>query len=436
VDRAFAIFVLDTDVYVGGQTSGTFPGESNAGGFDAFLRKYDANGNPVWTRQFGTTGIDELFGIFVDAIGIYLSGNVNGTLPSQIPAGGVDAFVRMYAANGTELWTRQFGTANRDVALHISGDDSGIYGVGTADGALPGQTPVGGPDAFVRKYDRNGSEVWTRQFGTPAPDVANGVATDVSGVYLSGRVDGALPGQLPAGGADAFVRKYDADGNELWTRQFGTTLVDIGRGVSVRNSVVYLSGVTGGATAMFPAAVGADVFVRAYTAKGKHLWTQVFGSTLGEDNWRISAGASGPYVTGSTAGVLPGLGSQGGIDAFVGNLVPEIRVEINVLPGSDANPIRVRPGVLPVAILSNNAFNATTVDPATVFLEGASVRVTGQGEPMISVEDVNGDGLDDLIVHVEASDLQLGPLDVIAELTASTLDGRIVFGFDSIVVAR
>jgi hypothetical protein len=51
VDRAFAVFVFETDIIcaVAGQTSGTFPGESNAGGFDAFLRKYDATGNPIWT---------------------------------------------------------------------------------------------------------------------------------------------------------------------------------------------------------------------------------------------------------------------------------------------------------------------------------------------------------------------------------------------------
>ena len=435
VDRAFAVFVLDTDVYVGGQTSGTFPGEVNAGGFDSFLRKYDANGNQVWTRQFGTTGLDELIGIFVEATGVYVSGDVEGALPGQIRAGGIDAFVRAYASSGNELWTRQFGTAGRDVALHISGDNSGIYAVGTTAGALPGQTPAGTPDAFLRKYDLNGNEFWTRQFGTPGIDQAFGVVTDVSGVYVSGRVDGALPGQAHAGGADAFVRKYDADGNEFWTRQFGTSLFDLARGVSVRDSVVYVSGPTGGANAMFPGAMGADVFVRAYTAKGKHLWTTVFGSALAEDNWRISVGPFGLYVTGSTAGALPGLGSQGAIDAFIGNLVQEIVVEIDITPGSYPNPIRLgRPGVVPVAILSSNAFDATTVDPATVLLEGAPARPRGRGTPMVSVKDVNGDGLYDLLVHIDAAALELTATDVIAELTARTFAGRVVFGFDTIRV--
>jgi len=435
IDRAFAVFVLDTNVYVGGQTSGTFPGENNAGGFDTFLRKYDANGNQVWTRQFGTTGLDEMIGIFADVTGVYVSGDVEGALPGQIHAGGVDAFIRAYAASGNELWTQQFGTLGRDVALHVSGDNSGIYAVGTTAGVLPGQTPAGGPDAFVRKYDRSGNELWTRQFGAPGIDQAFGVTTDVSGVYVAGRVDGALPGQAHAGGADAFVRKYDADGHEFWTRQFGTSLFDLARGVSVRDSVMYVSGPTGGANAMFPGAVGADVFVRAYTAKGKHLWTAVFGSALAEDNWRISAGPSGLYVTGSTAGVLPGLRSQGTIDAFIGSLVQEIVVQIDITPGSYPNPIRLgRPGVVPVAIMSSDAFDARTIDPATVLLEGASARLGGPGAPMESVEDVNSDGLDDLVVHIDAAALELTPTDVIAELTARTFGGRVVFGFDSIRV--
>ena len=46
-----------------------------------------------------------------------------------------------------------------------------------------------------------------------------------TGLYVAGFVTGLLPGQTGGGGGaadvDAFVRKYDFNGNELWTRQFG-----------------------------------------------------------------------------------------------------------------------------------------------------------------------------------------------------------------------
>jgi len=75
---------------------------------------------------------------------------------------------------------------------------------------LPGQTSSGGVDLYVRKYDATGNVVWTRQFGTPGTDYATGVSVDASGVYVHGSTTGTLPGQTSAGDSDVFVRKYAA----------------------------------------------------------------------------------------------------------------------------------------------------------------------------------------------------------------------------------
>ena len=70
-------------VYLAGYLLGTFPGQTSAGLFDAFVRKYDANGNEVWTRQFGTSGTDEAHGIAVGSSGVYVVGRTLGSLPGQ-----------------------------------------------------------------------------------------------------------------------------------------------------------------------------------------------------------------------------------------------------------------------------------------------------------------------------------------------------------------
>ena len=106
------------------------------------------------------------------------------------------------------VWIRQFGTSSEDRAHGISVDASGIYVVGRTGGTLPGQTSAGGSDVFVRKYDVNGNEIWTRQFGTSIFDSPRGISVDASGIYAAGRTDGTLPGQTSAGGHhDAFVAK-------------------------------------------------------------------------------------------------------------------------------------------------------------------------------------------------------------------------------------
>ena len=98
--------------------------------------------------------------------------------------------------------------------------------------------------AFVRKYAADGRELWTHQFGTQIFASANGVAADFSGsVYVAGQVDGALPGHTNAGHNDAFLRRYDAGGHELWTRQFGTEGGDFATGVAVDSAGnIYVGG--------------------------------------------------------------------------------------------------------------------------------------------------------------------------------------------------
>ena len=68
----------------------------------------------------------------------------------------------------------------------------------------------------MRVFRPNGSVAWTRQFGSNQTDLAVGAAVDPSAsLVVSGTSTGALPGQVSKGGADAFVRKYDPDGNVI-----------------------------------------------------------------------------------------------------------------------------------------------------------------------------------------------------------------------------
>src|SRR2546425_1032036 len=111
-------------------------------------------------------------------------------------------------------------------AVGIAVDASGVYVAGLTWDALPGQTSAGSGDAFLRKYDASGNVLWTRQFGSSDFDQADNVAVDASGAYVAGVTAGAFPGQTSAGSADAFVIKYDTSGNVLWTRQFGSSGYD------------------------------------------------------------------------------------------------------------------------------------------------------------------------------------------------------------------
>lgn len=124
------------------------------------------------------------------------------------------------------------------------------------------------------------------------------------------------------------------------------------------------------------------------------------------------------------------------------DVIPETAMvmAIDIKPGSYPNAINlISQGLTPVAILSEIGFDARTVNPATVSLSGALVAMRGKDKYMSHEEDVNKDGLVDLVVQVVTCDIDPGKLqqdgDVIyAVLTGSTVDGTAIEGEDEITI--
>ncbi len=104
---------------------------------------------------------------------------------------------------------------------------------------------------------------------------------------------------------------------------------------------------------------------------------------------------------------------------------------IDIKPNSSPNTINLGSGgVVPVAILSSATFDATTVDPLTVTLASAPVKLKGNGTPQVQVQDVNGDGRLDLVIHIQTEALQLSANDTLAVLEGETFGGAAIVGTD------
>ena len=109
--------------------------------------------------------------------------------------------------------------------------------------------------------------------------------------------------------------------------------------------------------------------------------------------------------------------------------VPE-PVFIDIEPGSFPNSINPKSnGVIPVAILTTNTFDATTVDPLSVkFGPDGATEAHGRGHR----EDVNGDGKKDLVLHFRTQDTGIVCGDTSASLTGETFSGQAIEGSDSL----
>jgi hypothetical protein len=295
-------------VYVGGVTAGVFAGQGSAGSdLDAFVARYDSAGNQIWARQFGSTEDDTVNGVAVDSTGVYVVGTTNGALPGQNSAGSSDIFVKKYDVNGSELWTRQFGVNAEDEGLAIAVDPTGVYVTGHLWG-----------DGVLRKYDLyTGNELWTRLISAGSSARVAGVAVDASGVYITGNSSGALvqPGQ---GGDDIFVLKYDKNGGIVWTRQFGTDTTDLPNAIAVNASGVYIAGQTVGVLTGQAKAGGLwDAVAAKYDLNGNLQWVRQFGTDGDDAAYGVAVNSTGVFFVGSVFGELPGQTGNTGSDSFL-----------------------------------------------------------------------------------------------------------------------
>ncbi len=204
------------NVFVAGTTSGTLGG-SLLGSFDAFVIKYDSLGNLQWSRQFGGSGFDAVAGAAADGVGnVFVTGTTESSLGNP-NAGQRDAFLRKYDAEGALLWSRTLGTSLQDSGQAVSLDGLGnVYISGTS-----WVTPDAGANSFVSKYDVEGNFQWTQSLETGGDEWAYGVAADPLGnIFVSGSLGGSRS-EATEGTTDAFVSKFDAQGNFHWTHQPG-----------------------------------------------------------------------------------------------------------------------------------------------------------------------------------------------------------------------
>ena len=178
-----------------------------------FVARFDSNGARLWRRELSGSSVVEIGSAASDgAGGIYVSGQTQGFL-FRTSFGQLDGFVARYDADGNQVWGRQFGT-NRTESVYESVADGtgGVLLAGFTAGNFGGGT--GGQDAFLARYDDDGSQLWVHQFGTPNDDVNRaGVLAHVGldGVIVGGTTNANMAGPN-AGESDVFLTRITIDG--------------------------------------------------------------------------------------------------------------------------------------------------------------------------------------------------------------------------------
>lgn len=263
-------------------------------GSNVWLRKYDSAGNTAWTKTHNGSGNnnDQANGVVVDSAGnIYVAGNEYSSISSEK----INIWVRKYDSAGNPVWTKTHNGAA--VNSYDYGNAIALDGAGNVYVAGAEHASAQGTDIWVRKYDSSGNTVWTRTFSGAGNDwdYGNGVAVDDDGnVYVVGQET-----IVACANSDIWLRKYDSAGNTVWTRTHDGPANGNDNGYAVAldsDGNVYAAGYESHATQ------SGNVWIRKYDSDGNVIWTKTYnGSASGFDaGYGVSVDGSGNiYVTGS-----------------------------------------------------------------------------------------------------------------------------------------
>jgi hypothetical protein len=167
---------------------------------DVFLVRYDSGGTPNFaTRIINGSGTDNGLSIDTDSAGnVYVGGSYISTNPiGTLPASGAtsNGFLLKYNNSGVLQWENVIAGTGADIIQSVQVDSSGNVYIG---GSYTSTTPIslGGSavlpistalDAFVVKYDTNGNPQFSNTFAGTAGDASLGIGISPSGeLYITG----------------------------------------------------------------------------------------------------------------------------------------------------------------------------------------------------------------------------------------------------------
>jgi len=380
------------DIIVSDLVANAIFAQNSAGGPPLIIYQGSPYVGPVRTVQDPATG-----DIIVADIG-------SATIFRQNPAGGPPLII--------------YQGAPYVLPIHVTIEPlTGDIIVADQSGIIFRQNPAGGPPLIIHQ-------------GEPYGNLLNGVAVEPStGDIIVADGDGIIFRQDPDGGDPIVIHQgepYDnptsvivepATGDLIVTDCLASTIFrqdpDGGDPIVIHQGVPYECP----ADATIEPSTG-DIIVAEFDDENPAIFRQ---NPAGEgDPIVIYQGA--PYI------------QPAGVFIF---LQVNQQVDIDIKPGGEPNCFNNDVhGVIPVAILGSASFDATQVDPLTLSLDGQSVKTKRNGTPQANIENVNGDGFNDLVVKIIDIDGTYAVGTGTGTLTGQLFDGTPFEGSDSICITQ
>jgi hypothetical protein len=316
----------DSDmVYIAGVTASTSGISTNgshqpsfAGGSrDAFIAKFDTSGIRVWSTYFGSTGADDLVEIVTDNMHQVIVGGqttstsgitTSGSHQPNFGGWSYDALLAKFSATGSLLWATYYGGSKNDNIGSICLDDSSnIIAGGSSESynaiATTGSHQsllYGSWDGFIVKFNSNGVRHWGTYLGGNDYENVEGMTRDSLNIYVTGTTRSTIglatngAHNLAYGGSDdAFLMKFNNQGQKIWGTYYGGSLNDDALHIGIhKEHGIFIAGITASTDSIStsngfqPAKnLGDDLFISQFDTAGTLKWATYFGGSNEEAPW-------------------------------------------------------------------------------------------------------------------------------------------------------
>jgi hypothetical protein len=266
----------------GGYIIAGYTNSFGEGGYDVYLVKTDANGNLLWDKTYGKFGTEQGFSVAQTSDEGYIIAGYTESFGAYY----YEVYLIKTNSVGDTLWTKALGETSKDVFGYSVAQnvDGGYIITGYNENIGPGK-----PDVYLVKTDVSGNALWSKTFGGVSEDYGYSVAqTSDEGYIIAGYTY-----SFGAGSCDVFLIKTDINGDTSWTKTFGGTKCDWSNSIVQTFDGGYIFA---GSTDSYGAGL-TDVYIVKMDANGNDLFTKTYGSSsLSEIGYSIAQTSDSGYI--------------------------------------------------------------------------------------------------------------------------------------------
>jgi len=315
-DAARRMIVLeDGGIVVGGSSASPISEDKtapNKGGLDYWVVRFDSDGNELWQRTFGGSQNDILSDMtLMDDGNLLLAGTSYSGISgdkTEASRGSTDYWLVCVGPDGDMIWDRTYGGSGIDnMASVVAIPDGSILVSGESVSQTSGektQDNYGIINLWMLLLDSEGNVTWDLTVGG-SDNEAVGIATYLNNaIYVAASSNSPVSGtktQTPRGLLDYWVSKIGMDGTVIWDRAFGGTLGEGPRAIApISGNRIILSGFSASnATGekSEPSNGMSDMWLVCIDEDGDMVWDKGIGGSQDDLAYRTVELAAGHLFT-------------------------------------------------------------------------------------------------------------------------------------------